>query len=136
MKFARTDLIARVEAEIARREQRAAERYKAATARYQENRAKYLASTAEAWKTLADTIRRRLRTSTPMTADDIPQSLRGDYRRIVSTWDERHPDQVTPDTSGLAFLLELLRACTDEEITTASLERMGLRWTNLFRGNQ
>jgi hypothetical protein len=135
VKFARTDLIDRVKAEIERLEQAAADRNAKYAQKYVERRQEYLDRTGPAWSELANTIRNRHRKSQPMTADDIPTLLRGGYTAgHVRTWDDdSKPDEYTADTTHLATLLNLLESATDDEITTAGLERMGFRMAQLFR---
>ncbi len=136
MRFARTDLIARVKAEILRRTQAAD---KANAAKWDEHRqaeAKYVAQTGEAWKKLADTIRLRARQGRPITSADIPKDLcdrASNDGGWVRTFRRGEPSKVVANTAALENLLLLLEAATDEEITTASLERVGFRVAGLFR---
>lgn len=135
MKFARTVLIERVQAEIVRREKRAAERTAEAAAKRGEQLAEYLDTTAAGWKALADTIRTRQRYGKPLIADDIPRSLRtGGYNggNCVRVWAEPRGETYTADTAPLAALLALLQSAVDEEVTAASIERLGFRTAGLF----
>jgi hypothetical protein len=135
VKFTRTDLISRLEAEIQRRQNDAADRNAKNTATFEERRAAYLERTTEPWREFMNTIRRRLNKGEPITSDDIPNALKGSYTGgHVAVFSNTPPDQYEPHVVHLHTLMELLRATTDEEISTASLERMGLRLTDLFRG--
>lgn len=135
MKFARTDLIDRVEAEITRRQQHTADRNKKATAHFEKTRREYIDRTSDAWIELATTVRRRVRNSQPVTSTDIPKALRGGYTTgHIRTFDDTEPQEWTADTSALETLLDLLKSATDDEISTTHLERMGFRMAQLFRG--
>lgn len=133
MRFKRADLIARVETAIAVQRKAVDERNAEAAAEYEKKLAAYTAETWEPWKQLADTIRVRLRTGKPMVDADIPRRLRNGFRsQHIDTWSSAPPARQVADTSVLEQLLVLLQAATDEEVTLASLERMGFRTAALF----
>lgn len=135
MKFTRTALIDRVKAEIARREQAAADLNTKTAAEHDKKRAEYVERTSDAWSRLATTIRARLRAGRPITGDDIPVELRDGWHGgdRIDTWRGKGPAVQTANVDALTTLLHLLEATTDEEITTASLERVGFRTADLFR---
>jgi hypothetical protein len=135
VKFNRTDLIARVQAEIARREQAAAEANAKAAAEHDKKLTEYVRRTSDAWSRLATTIRARIRAGRPITVDDIPVELRGGWHGgdRIDTWRSNGAAVQTANVDALTTLLHLLEATTEEEITTASLERVGFRTAELFR---
>jgi hypothetical protein len=136
VKFTRTDLINRLETEIQRRLDQAADRHAKSTAAFEERRAAYLDRTAEPWREFMNTIRRQLRAGEPITSDDIPNALKGSYTGgHVAVFNDTRPDQAEAHVAPLHTLMELLRATSDDEISTTALERMGLRLTDLFRGH-
>jgi hypothetical protein len=136
MKFSRADLLARVRAEIARREQATAERVARERAEYEAKLAAHVEATGPAWSELADTIRRRVRASKPVTPADIPTALRPKWANSssgqVAVWDGKPPPERFPNIAALEMLAGLLDATTDDEITTAALERLGFRTADLF----
>lgn len=133
MKFQRQDLIARVEAAITASRTAATERNTKAAVDYDAKLAAWSAETSDAWKQLADTIRVRLRAGKPMTSADIPKRLRNGWSSgHIETWDAKPPTPHVADTAALEQLLLLLRAATDEQVSVASIERMGFRPAQLF----
>lgn len=132
MKFARTDLIARVEAEIARRNKTAAERTEKAAAEHEQHRAEHVDKYADTWKAFATRIRYRVGRGQAITDDDIPVGLRNGRGGYVRTFTDRKPNEYTADTATLETLLDLLTTATDETISTSQLEAMGFRVARLF----
>jgi hypothetical protein len=136
VKFQRIDLIGRVKAEIERREQAAADHNTDALAKHEQRRREFLEKTAPAWTALADRIRLRVRKGQPITTDDFPQELRADgyVRRVcLVTWDDQPPGERVAEVAELTALLNVLEAATDDEVSTAALERMGFHTSRLFR---
>lgn len=133
MKFTRTDLIARVEATIARCEQIAADKTAKAAAEYERNLGRHVGETAEAWAAFAATIRRRVRAGKPITTADIPGQLRHGYGSGIRLWDTKPPTPTVANTAAHHALLGLLKACTDDEISDAALQRLGFRATDHIR---
>lgn len=136
MKFQRTDLIKRVEAEIGRRILAAQEANTKAQAKAEKDRREYLDRTTTAWTAFAENITAAVKAGRPVTTDDCPTGLKDGWMDRVPL---RRPDSFTPapdrepDTAALDTLLDLLKAATDDEVTTSSLERMGFRTAQLFR---
>lgn len=139
MKFVRTDLIEQVKAEIHRRGMEAAQRTADARDEYAANLAGYLERTSAGWSKLADTIRRRVRTGQPMTAEDVPAELgggRNNWARqggYIAVWDDKGPARYAPDVAGLKTLLTLLESSPSEQLSTTELENMGFKMRELFR---
>lgn len=135
MRFNRADLIKRIQEEIVRREDRAVRLNREAAEKHAEKRTQYLDRTTDAWRELADTIRRRIRTKTPVVGSDIPVALRNGYSGggHIETWRDTEPTSHAPDVEPLTTLLHLLQSCTEDEISTNALQRLGFRTADLFR---
>ncbi|MGW3888910.1 hypothetical protein ACWD69_09485 [Micromonospora chokoriensis] len=136
MKFQRTDLIKRVQAEIGRRMLAATEANTKAHEKAARRRQEYIDGTAEAWQEFADNINAALAAGRPLTSDDAPRVLKNGWMDKVqlhpaSQWEP--PADRVPDTDALNTLLDLLEAATDEVVSTSALESMGFRTANLFR---
>lgn len=130
MRFHRQDLIVRVDAAIAARRQAVQESNAREAEQYAERLANYVESTRDAWRQLADTIRQRLRAGKPMLGGDIPRELRGGWNHGV--WTGQAPTLRAADTAALEQLRVLLEASVDDEVSMATLERMGFRTAQLF----
>lgn len=134
MKFQRIDLIDRVKARIVAEEQRASDATAKDRAEFEQKRQDYLDSTAAGWTRLADVIRRRVRENRPISAADIPHSLANpNWSGRVKTFDATEPEAREPRTGELRQILAVLEACTDDEVTTTALERIGIKTNSIFR---
>lgn len=136
MKFARLDLIRRVDAEIARREQLAVEKTAAAADKAASDRATYVELTADAWAAFAGAIRRAGRAARPVTMDDVPEMLRASgYNDAIKIprGDRWTPTESSPVTADLHTLRALLASGVDEHVSLAEIERAGFKTATLFR---
>ncbi|TDC33123.1 hypothetical protein [Micromonospora sp. KC213] len=136
MKFQRTDLIKRVQAEIGRRILAAEEANTKAREKTERERQEYVDRTADEWRTFVGNINAALDAGRPVTSEDCPKVLKDGWMdrvqlRPAERWEP--PTERVPDTAALTTLLDLLEAATDDEVTTSSLERMGFRTAQLFR---
>ncbi len=137
MKFDRTDLIDRVNDEIARREQITAEKNATAVETAATALAEHVEQTSVAWSAFATAIRRAVRVGRPVTLDDVPAELRDTSysRHVVNTppanrWE---PTEETPKTADLHTLRALLVASTDQQVSLTEIERAGFKIIALFR---
>jgi hypothetical protein len=134
VKFTRTDLIARIEAEIGRRETAAAERTAKNRADYDKALAEHVQRTAEAWKEFGKAIARAGRAGRAIGADDVPRALSGGYNRAeIRVWDRKPPEPTVANTEAHRTLLELVKSCIDDEITDSAIARLGFKTAELFR---
>lgn len=133
MKFDRTDLIARAEAEIQRRKDAAAEADAQAANDAASRREEWLDTKGPGYVLFANRIKDKIRKGRPIVQDDIPQEIRARYDRIDVFSDPRRTPTVA-DTGTLERFISVLSAVTDDEVTSAGLIQLGFRdLTRLFR---
>lgn len=97
----------------------------------------YVLEQAENWRKFADTIRLRLRRGQAITIEDVPGDLRqatgwGRSVKLFEPVTVKQSDYV-PATNRLVRLVAVLETSSDEEISTTSLDRMGVNLRELFR---
>jgi len=133
MKFDRSDLIARAEAEIQRRKDAAAEANQQAIKDSADQRQEWLDTKGPEYVIFANRIKDKIRKGRPIVKDDIPQGIRSRYSEIELFSDPRRTPAVA-DTVTLERFVSVLSAVTDGEVTSAGLIQLGFRdLTRLFR---
>jgi hypothetical protein len=133
VKFTRTELIARIEAEIARREAAAADRTAKNRADHERAVAEHVQRTGDAWREFAKAIGRAARAGRPVCAADVPPELNSGGRGYLHVWDRQPPAAAAANVAAHRTLLELVKSCTDDEISVAALQRLGFKTAELFR---
>lgn len=133
MKFDRTDLITRAEAEIQRRKTAAAERDEQAAKDAAAERQEWMDTKAPHFVVFANRIKDKIRKGRPIVTEDVPPALRARYSDIEFFTPPRitaHPAA----TATLEQLVAVLSAVTDDEVTSAGLVQLGFRdLTRLFQ---
>lgn len=133
MKFNRTDLIDRAEAEIQRRKDAAAEADAQAAKDAVTQRQEWLDTKGPGYVLFANRIKDKIRKGRPIVQDDIPQEIRTRYDRIDVFSDPRRTT-TTPEVAHLERFISVLSAVTDDEVTSTGLVQLGYRdLTKLFR---
>lgn len=128
MKFNVKALIATLEQKIKDDEAAAAQREADEQAKVATHRQEWLDTYKGDYVAFADKIREKLRKDRPILASDIPEVIKVQhYRENLYTYAAYRPQPVERDRHGLAGILKILRAVTDEEITPASLKSLGVR---------
>lgn len=140
MKFERKTLMAFLDSEIRRLDRQHEEDVRDYEDRRGESSVAYFDRYGDLWREFAETINRRLNDALPIDIDDVPPGLRehGSYLKFFDPYRDytaapggraytyiRKPDR--PDTAELSAFLIFLQMTTDEEITSAALERAGFR---------
>ncbi len=135
MKFKRDDLIGRVKAAIEAERKRTAEVNAKAAEEYAAKRQAYVEETTPAWRELVKQLNLVLRSGRPVTPGDIPAALhaKGWTGTHLRVWTPEEPEPRKPATDQLEQILSILEACTDEEVTTNALERLGIKLAPIFR---
>lgn len=133
MKFARKDLIDRIRAEITRREEAVTAKNVRLLADYVANRDEHVRRTGPAWNMFANTIKRRVRAGQPVTTADVPREIKSPWNDNAQPWDRTGPAQHVAEVGALQALLALLESTDAEEVTLATLDRIGFRVRDLFR---
>lgn len=135
MKFNRRDLITRIEREIDRRKVAGDQKILEARNRFETDRDKFTAQYRDGWADFIGRVAECRANGEPVTADVVPDALKDRYGNIVF-WKVSPPsDESHPDLGDLPELLELLKAVSDVDVTTAELSRLGFKIPKLFIGN-
>ena len=127
MKFSRTEMITRAQAEIERRKAAHAVAVAEAESRCDQARADWARDHLPAYNEFANTIKRKARKGQPIVKDDIPRTITNRYGDSLNVFNQPRPDQAKPNVEGLERLISLLNAVTDDEITSTGLVSLGYR---------
>lgn len=128
MKFNVKALIATLEQKIKDDEAAALKREAEEQAKVAAHRQEWLDKYKPDYVAFADKIREKLRKDRPILASDIPSAIKSNtYREDLRVYAPYRPEEIRRDRHGLAGILKILRAVTDEEITPAALKSLGIK---------